>query len=390
MEAKLYNKILSDKDFFNLKKLQYKYSKEKVQEVIETLNGIGYTEIPLNDFKGQKLVYIKSLLQLSMNTVKLLLTPQTSSENYGIKAMEEEIYSTLLIENINSSRNSIRNILNGYSPKNDEEERIYGMKKGLEFISNRDNKITEENLYKLYKMTIGDFLEEENKLLPDNFYRHDDVYIMGSKTEHKGLPHTELNSYMKKLIEFINSEDDFNDLWKGAVIHFYIGYIHPYFDGNGRTARLVHLWYLVQRGYSSALYIPFSSYINTEKNRYYNAYTITEENQNISCKIDVTPFISYFIENVYNKLGNTVMKADVIEKYKNILEQGKVTEKEKELWNFVISAYGNSEFSTKQLEKDFRDAAYATVRAFVMKFEEQGLLYSQRYGNRVKYKISDL
>ena len=42
----------------------------------------------------------------------------------------------------------------------------------------------------------------------------------------------------------------------------------------------------------------------------------------------------------------------------------------------------------KQLEKEFKDAAYATIYSFVMKFEELGLLTSVKYGARIKYKIS--
>ena len=42
---------------------------------------------------------------------------------------------------------------------------------------------------------------------------------------------------------------------------------------------------------------------------------------------------------------------------------------------------------TKQLEKDFGNAAYATIRSFVLKFENLGLLKSTQYGNRVKYAV---
>ena len=45
--------------------------------------------------------------------------------------------------------------------------------------------------------------------------------------------------------------------------------------------------------------------------------------------------------------------------------------------------YGDAEFSTKQLEKDFGDAAYATIRSFVLKFEKLGLIKSTQYGNRM-------
>ena len=78
---------------------------------------------------------------------------------------------------------------------------------------------------------------------------------------------------------------------------------------------------------------------------------------------------------------------ETLDLYKNAVKSGKITKKETELWKFVLSNYGTEEFSTKQLEKDFCDAAYATIRGFVLKFEEEGLLTSVKYGPRVKYKV---
>lgn len=63
-----------------------------------------------------------------------------------------------------------------------------------------------------------------------------------------------------------------------------------------------------------------------------------------------------------------------MEIFRNALETGAITEKEKDLWLYALSSYGNSEFSTKQLEKDYGNAAYATIRSFVLKFEKLGLL----------------
>lgn len=62
--------------------------------------------------------------------------------------------------------------------------------------------------------------------------------------------------------------------------------------------------------------------------------------------------------------------------FTKMLSHGQVTEKEKSLWEFVLSAYGGAEFSSKQLEKDFGNAAYATIRSFVLKFEKLDLLKS--------------
>jgi Fic family protein len=302
--------------------------------------------------------------------------------------MEEEIASTLTIENIDFSRDSVRKILRGYAPADESENRIYGLKKGLEFISDPANPITEKNIYTLYHTAIGQYLPEEDRIKPDAMYRHDSVFIVGQALEHIGLPHDKLPAYMGKFISFIDAESTMNDLLKAAAIHFYMAYLHPYFDGNGRMARLMHLWYMHRQGYSSALFIPFSSYVERSRKGYYNAFSLAEENAKLSGVLDITPFLAYIVENVYNKLGSGLPQAGTTEAFKKALDGGKITEKEKDLWNFVLSAYGSGEFSTKRLERDFGNAAYATIRGFVMKFEELGLLASQRYGSKFKYSVS--
>ncbi|MBR6903172.1 MAG: Fic family protein, partial [Clostridia bacterium] len=216
---------------------------------------------------------------------------------------------------------------------------------------------------------------------------HDTVYVVSDRVEHSGLDNKKVPQYMKSLMAFVNEEDEINDLIKAAIIHFYIAYVHPYFDGNGRMARLFHLWFLVQKGYKSVLFIPFSGKIEKSRKEYYKAFTLVEENKKISGRIDVTPFILYFIDNVYNKINEGFAAIDTLSVYDNAVKDGKITEKETKLWKFIMSSYGTEEFSTKQLEKDFGNAAYATIRAFVLKFESLGLLSSRKYGVRVKYKI---
>lgn len=180
---------------------------------------------------------------------------------------------------------------------------------------------------------------------------------------------------------------DFNSFLK-TLEELYYNHLPMYdFDGNGRIARLVHLWFLIQKGYQSALFIPFSSWIEKSRKAYYDAYTVIEENRKLSGKIDVTPFILYFTNNVYNKMNEGSAAVETLTVYDDAVKDGKITEKETQLWKFVLSAYGTGEFSTKRLEKDFGDAAYATIRGFVLKFEHLGLLSSVKYGPRVKYKV---
>jgi len=152
-------------------------------------------------------------------------------------------------------------------------------------------------------------------------------------------------------------------------------------------ARLLHLWFLIQKGYQSALFIPFSSNIEKSRKAYYDSYTLIEENCKMSSIVDVTPFVMYFVNNVYNKMCDGATSMNSITIYEEALKAGKITEKEKQLWQFVLSCYGTVEFSTKQLEKDFGNAAYATIRGFVLKFKEFGLLTSTKYGTRGKYRV---
>ena len=385
MDIKVFTKILNDKHFPDYKKMQYKY-KEDFEAFLQTLADLYYSELPLHDFEENKMVFIEDHAKINQNAIKKLLKEQ--SQHYGIKAAEDEIIATSAIESIDFNRDSVRNILKGYVPKDEQETRIMGLKNGLEFISETANKITEENIYKLYKMTVGNFLSDENQLPEGNYYRHDTVYIISSKVEHSGLDYKKVPEFMKNLIDFINRDDNINDLIKATIIHFYIAYVHPYFDGNGRIARLMHLWYLIQKGYQSALFIPFSSQIEKSRKAYYDAYTTIEENKKYSNKIDITPFILYFINNVYNKMNESTTDIEILAVYEDAVKNGQITEKETKLWKFVLSWYGTEEFSTKQLEKDFGNAAYATIRGFVLKFEKLGLLTSVKYGARVKYNVS--
>lgn len=387
MDAALFAKMLSDPMLVHLKKLKYKYPQADLSEFIALLQDGFYRSLPLYDFHGNPVVYLENAAQLRLSAAKILLTPQNSAQLYGTQAMEREILSTFTIEQIDTSRSSVRRILSGYAPTNEREQRIYGMKRGLEFIADPSNKINEETIYQLYQMVIGAFLPEEDQLLPGQRYRHDHVYIVGDKLEHTGLPWNKLASYMEQLVAFIQQDSSINDLWKAALIHFYLAYLHPYFDGNGRMARLLHLWYLVQQGYSSALFVPLSEYIERSRKKYYDAFSLVEQNARISGVLDVTPFLLYFTEEVYHKLRSEQPDRVTTDTFRQALQNGKITEKEHALWQFVLTAYADQPFSTKQLEKDFGNAAYATIRGFVLKFTELGLLRATKFSTRTKYQV---
>ena len=176
MDIKIFTKMLKDKNFTDYRKLKYKYS-DDFSSFLNTLEELYYKPLPIVDFEDNNIVFIENHASVNQNTIKRLL--QSQNGYYGIKAAEDEIIATSAIESIDFSRDSVRNILKGMAPNDEQENRILGIKKGLEFIADTSNKINEENLFKLYMMSAGDFVSEDDKLLEGNLYRHDTVYVVG-------------------------------------------------------------------------------------------------------------------------------------------------------------------------------------------------------------------
>lgn len=95
----------------------------------------------------------------------------------------------------------------------------------------------------------------------------------------------------------------------------------------------------------------------------------------------------YFNKYVYGKMDGYKKMHSSMHSFLRLCREGKLTKKEIELWQFIQMNYGKQEFSTKQLEKDFGHAAYATIRGFVLKGTKLGLLRHQAYGNRNRYAM---
>src|SRR5260221_12066996 len=101
---------------------------------------------------------------------------------------------------------------------------------------------------------------------------------------------------MEKLMEefclFANDSKNENfflhPIAKAIILHFLIGYIHPFSDGNGRTARALFYWYLIKKGYWLIEYMSVSRIILSSKAQYARAYQYTELDHN-----DCTYFILY-------------------------------------------------------------------------------------------------
>ena len=131
----------------------------------------------------------------------------------------------------------------------------------------------------------------------------------------------EIMEYLKNLEEFINLENKVNPLIKMALIHLQFEMIHPYYDGNGRTGRVLNLMYLKL---SDKLDIPIlylSKYIIENRNEYYNLLNRAGKSEE-----NILEFIIYMLKAIEKTSKYTLTLIDnIIE----AMENTKKTLKEK-------------------------------------------------------------
>ena len=77
------------------------------------------------------------------------------------------------------------------------------------------------------------------------------------------------------------------------MIHFWVAYLHPFTDGNGRLARLLFYWYLLKKDYWAFSYLPISKVIKKSKIAYGRAYIYSEQDD-----YDLTYFIDYNVKKI--------------------------------------------------------------------------------------------
>lgn len=102
---------------------------------------------------------------------------------------------------------------------------------------------------------------------------------------------------ISQLIDFANDELDEKDfihpVIKAIMLHFWIGLLHPFVDGNGRLARGLFYWYLLRKGYWAFAFLPISIAIKSAPAQYSEAYILSEQDD-----ANLTYFIDYHIRKI--------------------------------------------------------------------------------------------
>ena len=201
--------------------------------------------------------------------------------NYFLDRVEEvlvfsEVEGTLEIEGIKTSRKKIESALQKDLITTPEERIIHNMKRGIAFINNHE--ITEANIHELYLILSMDILKDDEQL-EGSFYRLSDVDIIGyyGEVSDRGVDAKYLGNAMKQLVSFIHEQlmrqSEISYLVP-HIIHYYILYLHPYYDFNGRMARMLSYWYTLRCPFIEEKLPIFSEAINFNrktKAQYYRA-----------------------------------------------------------------------------------------------------------------------
>lgn len=248
----------------------------------------------INDFLQQKLHYLDFNFGAGIQKEQLL--SDIDKHRYLTNSLMEESIFSSMIEGATTTRIKAKEMLRKEKkPANKSEQMILNNYKTIQYISeNKNEEITKDRLFEIHKLVTENTLETENVGV---FRNSDDVKVMNQITGeivHNPPAFVELENLMNSFCKFFNEnpKDNFiHPIIKASILHFLIGYIHPFVDGNGRTARALFYWYLLKNGYWLTEYLSISRVILKSKTQYEKAYLYTEMDE-----MDVSYFIHYQVK----------------------------------------------------------------------------------------------
>lgn len=225
--------------------------------------------------------------------------PQLAISQFASKCLIDEILLTNNIEGVHSTRKEIGEILQDLST-HDRRNRFVGLVAKYAALEN-DNTMSFKTCQDIRKVYDDIFYEEikatDSENLPDGeLFRRSGVEVQSAtqKVIHKGLsPESKIIDTMNQSLDVLN--DDSIDIFiRIAVFHYLFGYIHPFYDGNGRTSRFISS-YLLSRQLNPLIGFRLSYTVKENISKYYKAFDVCNDPHN---KAELTPFVEMFLNIV--------------------------------------------------------------------------------------------
>lgn len=208
----------------------------------------------------------------------------------------KSIHSSLVIESNSLSLNAVRDVITGKNVIGDKRE-IQEVKNAYEAYNKIEefDPYSENDLIKAHGI-LTYFIDKDNL----KYRNHAEGVFDGDNVIFLAPPCDLVPSLMKDLFDWLKNDTETHILIKSCIFHYEFVYIHPFSDGNGRTARL---WQnVILTSYNKIFeYLPIESYILKYQDEYYKAI---DESNNIG---DSNIFITFLLKMIDETLDDTIL-----------------------------------------------------------------------------------
>jgi Fic family protein len=317
------------------------------------------------------------------------IIPEEQKKYYLMSSLMEEAIASSQIEGAATTRKIAREMLeSNRKPTNISERMIANNYEVMQWIvKNKDIRLTPEYIREIHLMITRQTLtgrEEEGA-----FRTTDDIQIMDVQTGnvvHTPPGHDQLEKLIEEFCIFANDERKpaafLHPISKAISIHFLMGYIHPFTDGNGRTARALFYWYLIKKGYGLIEYMSVSRVILGSKAKYTRAYLHTELDQ-----MDLTYFILYNLGAIRVALADLKKYVEHQQREKKnilgILQETDYNDRQMAILQQILTEV-QTVFVVQAIESRF-DVSNQTARNDLNLLVSRGILQTRTVGKRIQY-----
>lgn len=319
-------------------------------------------EIPLPGLHGEKL-YLTGYQALCRKVQELEIMYEKVPVHRGMQEMLLlDAWSSATIE---GARTTVEKVKQSFdNPKTKDDRMVINGVIGSKYAYGRP--ITHSNIRKLWEKVVVGICENEG--CKGIKYRDGMVFIgSGDKVVHTPATAEQLPQLMEKWFAYY--ETDTSDLLiRSFVAHFYFVYVHPFCDGNGRTARILNASHLYHGGYKKIKTLPLANAINNRLSGYYGSLEDSEVVQSSTAPnegdkgwLDLSPFVCYMLDAFERCLTDAVLS-------KNVLTEG-----EKKILHRMNKAGIRAEITTKKAAQILGRSESAT-RAVLKGLVQKGYL----------------
>lgn len=185
--------------------------------------------------------------------------------------------------------------------------------------------ITEGLIREIHKRLVDGV--RGNSATPGN-YRKIQNYVVNSKTNdviYTPPAAFEVSRMMQELVDWINHATEIHPVLMSGIAQFQLVHIHPFLDGNGRTARLLSTLCLYQRGYDFRRLFTISEYYDRNRVDYYQAIQSVRQQD-----MDMTDWVDYFVRGLsvqlqeVKLLGKQAIEQDIIRRQYHLSDRQKL------------------------------------------------------------------